>query len=1102
MVSLALAALLSFAPVHVARYLVGTELDALGIEYDGLDTLELNPWTRKLRLGPVRFGQGPSDPGQLGELGLALSYNPLLQRRISIRRLQLSGIAILVARNADNALSLNGIPLADLLTTADGILDETTATDQHPGLWAAGVDAVELRDAKLIFEDSDCGDLEVEIERLMMTDFRTWEPEQPGRFELAARVNDIQLNWAGEARPFADNITLSIDSRTEQADVPKVVRFTGPWGLDRRDGTYDARINYQVTFFDVGRLEGQATGTIEINTVDYARAGVFSLALDKAKVDFDAQFTSSESGDFALQGNLTADLGPTSTSFADQTRINAAGRLAIDNIDATRANSGTLHFAGRPDIDLKDLALSGPIDVSVDTLLELLVSLQSLSAPQALSVADTGLGGLCGKAIRVPDSDVKIARLTAKAERFKLQSQAGRANLDLKGALDLDGTTISAESRSLGIKHFHTTVERLNLESGDGLLRIETAGSNALAVGKVQGPSGAIAVEALEARVAGLDLEVQTGSFSAQLVATGQGNGFEASAFATQALPEVQVEVGAVRAALTQSSIDGENGTLRWQAAADAAVESVVASVAQGQSGSLKFERAEISAFEAQESLLLAADSLTVAGIDLSLTQSLVMALLEGKSGPLEGGGASETAQAIPSSSGPVPDRDVSKPKLDVRRVQTLLAELGYEPGAIDGLMGRRTASAIRAFQKAEGLAVDGRLSADLVAALETRAAPPAADREAAPAAQAEMRTAGTPELRIGRLSLPGNPVIRFRDDLITPNVVVDARFSQLEVQGIDTQNRQQRTLLDLAAEVNELTQVTLTGWVTGLTDPVDLDLKAQVDNLQLATYSPYVAALAGVHLDGGRLDATAEAKTAPKAEAGSLQGEIALNLDGLAFQPLSEADAKRVTGTIGVPLQTAVGLLADADGRIALTLPITGTPSSPGVDIGPAVNKAIGGVLKKVFPPTLVGSILAGLGKGGAPSFEAIEFARGSAALTKAGRRQADALAKLLAQHPKLSLKLCGRASAKDRQGLAGRRNLVQDSAADKQRRGTQPPAKPMLEQGQGEHALHDLAVQRQRNLTRHLIDSSGVDAARISECRSTVDTDDQGNPRVEVSF
>ncbi len=50
-----------------------------------------------------------------------------------------------------------------------------------------------------------------------------------------------------------------------------------------------------------------------------------------------------------------------------------------------------------------------------------------------------------------------------------------------------------------------------------------------------------------------------------------------------------------------------------------------------------------------------------------------------------------------------------------VRRVQRSLLRLGYRPGAVDGVMGRRTSSAIRRYQDEHGLLITGRASTALL---------------------------------------------------------------------------------------------------------------------------------------------------------------------------------------------------------------------------------------------------------------------------------------------------------------------------------------------------------------------------------------------------
>ena len=61
---------------------------------------------------------------------------------------------------------------------------------------------------------------------------------------------------------------------------------------------------------------------------------------------------------------------------------------------------------------------------------------------------------------------------------------------------------------------------------------------------------------------------------------------------------------------------------------------------------------------------------------------------------------------------------------MTIREIQTALAKAGYLPGPIDGVWGRQTATALRAFQKDKGLAVDGIAGPQTTAALAALSAP------------------------------------------------------------------------------------------------------------------------------------------------------------------------------------------------------------------------------------------------------------------------------------------------------------------------------------------------------------------------------------------
>ena len=53
------------------------------------------------------------------------------------------------------------------------------------------------------------------------------------------------------------------------------------------------------------------------------------------------------------------------------------------------------------------------------------------------------------------------------------------------------------------------------------------------------------------------------------------------------------------------------------------------------------------------------------------------------------------------------------KSRPTMRYIQIALKNAGYNPGSIDGRMGRQTRDAIKAFQKANNLAVDGKVGKD-----------------------------------------------------------------------------------------------------------------------------------------------------------------------------------------------------------------------------------------------------------------------------------------------------------------------------------------------------------------------------------------------------
>ena len=1078
-----------YLPGFIARYLITSELDDLGIQYEGVDTLGINPWSQELWFGPAHFGVDPSDPGQVGELGLTIRYNPLLDRRIYVDRLLIRGLDLIVTHSKeDKAYFLNGIPLNRFITLPDQPGQPGQPIDED-SVWGAGIDSLELRDSRLIFQESGQGDLELEVEQLALTEFRTWEPERPGRFELKAQVNDIQLNWSGEARPFADNITLDIDSRTEQAEVPKILRFTGPWGrgLDRGAGIYTADLKYQMTIFDSGRLEGRVAGTIDITGADYASAGVFALTMEKAKLDVDVDYTLSESDEFTLKGKIATELGQHSAATSETRYTVDASRIDMSELDIAYEKNKILHIAVQPEINLESAAFTGPIDLSVDKLLDVLVLLQSLSNPNTVSVKDTGLSDFAEESVVIPGLDIKVERLQSKGGSFLLHSADGRLELNLKTNSDLSGIQLSPDEKQkqdekIDIKQVQSRLEQLSITSGQGRLVVDMAGGNSLTALLYANPNGEFKVDSLETEMGNLGLQVQPDAVSLKLAdASHTTRGLSADIYPREDVPELRLTLGSMTSRLGQVSLDASGGILQWQGVGDSTIESLTADYSKGKDSAARFSKAEIRAFQLNEQTQLSADAMTIDGLNLFIKRSLLEAVLRWYG--MDGAGSGQ--DAITETAGKSPEPVLQG--ADVRQAQTLLTDLGYDPGPADAKMGNRTVTAIKAFQRREGMTVDGRLTESLLAALQAQASKPVVE---------DWENAGS-RVRLGQLALTGNSTIRFQDDIVKPPVTIDAAIKEAQIQNLDTRKTDQRTEVRILVDVNEFTEMELSGWARGVNANADLDLNAKMENLELSTYSPYFLTLAGVHLESGQLDTAAGAK----AENGSLQGKIRIGADDITFRPLSKKEAEQLTETMGMPLETAVGLLQDNKGHIGLELPVSGTLSQPDVDISSAVNKAVGGALAKVFPPTMIASMLSDAGKGTGPAFEPIEFLPGSAEFDEAGKSYADDLAELLAEHPKLSLKVCSRLTVQDLDKLMTS-ETASPTDTDSKTQATPTEAQPEPLSAEMAQALSELAVERQRIVRRYLIREKGADTKRVGECRSTLEATDQGTPRVEISL
>jgi Domain of Unknown Function (DUF748). len=369
----------------------------------------------------------------------------------------------------------------------------------------------------------------------------------------------------------------------------------------------------------------------------------------------------------------------------------------------------------------------------------------------------------------------------------------------------------------------------------------------------------------------------------------------------------------------------------------------------------------------------------------------------------------------------------------------------------------------------------------------------PAAEQVAKSAVEvAEKAEKEKAPLRIGRIRVEDGAQIVFEDDVLKPPARFALNIEAFDMGELNSAKPEGRTDLFLRAKLNEFTPIEAQGWAEVLAPKPDFALNASIKYLQLPQLSPYTAQAIGINIESGRLTVNADAT----ANQGELQGVINLAANSLELGSVSAETASQAENTIGVPLNTALGLLEDDDGRIKLSIPLSGNLASPSFDPGDAIAQAMTNVVKgAVLAPfklaLLPVTLIAGAAEGSVPKLAPVTFESNTDTPDAQGKQILDSLATLLRDQPKLKVQVCGRATQQDRAT-----QLAKEALPD--------PSDPIYPVAVGDMraGLGQLAQARTSVVRRILSDEFGIPRRQVLECRSAYEEQDTGAPRVEIKF
>ena len=203
---------------------------------------------------------------------------------------------------------------------------------------------------------------------------------------------------------------------------------------------------------------------------------------------------------------------------------------------------------------------------------------------------------------------------------------------------------------------------------------------------------------------------------------------------------------------------------------------------------------------------------------------------------------------------------------------------------------------------------------------------------------------------------------------------------------------------IELDGAVDEYGMARAVGQVE-LGDPTNgLDLRVQFRNVEMANLTPYTAHFAGRKIDSGKLSLDLQYRIRQR----QLEGENQVIMDKLTLGERVESP----TAT-NLPLDLAIAILQDSDGRIDLGLPVAGSLDDPQFSYGSIVWKAITNVLTKIVtaPFRALGALFGGSGE----QIGNIAFEAGAPQLTPPEREKVARLAEAMGRRPGLVLSIGG---------------------------------------------------------------------------------------------
>jgi hypothetical protein len=212
------------------------------------------------------------------------------------------------------------------------------------------------------------------------------------------------------------------------------------------------------------------------------------------------------------------------------------------------------------------------------------------------------------------------------------------------------------------------------------------------------------------------------------------------------------------------------------------------------------------------------------------------------------------------------------------------------------------------------------------------------------------------------------------------------------------------RATVKLDGRVDEFGSLKVEGALSSFHPKVFTDIAVIFRNVPMSTLTPYSATFAGRRIIAGTLDLDLQYKI----DRSALVGE-----NKVVLQKLQLGERVESPGAMRLPLDLAIAILSDSQGRIDIALPVRGNVDHPEFSYGHLIWQALVTVITKIVtsPFRALGGLFGG---GDGEGLDSIAFEAGSATVRPPEREKLKKVAEVLGKRPQLKLMVHGGYEAK----------------------------------------------------------------------------------------